>query len=175
MKTLVILAHPHMGQSVVNKAWINSLPKDKSVIDVHDLYETYPDWQIDVVAEQQLLEQHDRIVFQFPIFWFNMPPLLKKWMDEVLAYGWCYGPDGNKMEGKEIGAVVSVGGPAAFYQMGGQNLYTLDRYLSFLEGTANFIRAKHLPCHAFYGAETGEATEDALMENAKKYLDYLSK
>ena len=44
---------------------------------VHPLYDTYPDEEIDVLAEQRLVEQYDKIIFQFPYYWFNYPALLK--------------------------------------------------------------------------------------------------
>jgi len=63
MKTLVLVAHPHLDQSVINKAWMKRLQEDESLT-VHDLYAAYPDKTIDVEAEQELLLAHDRIVFQ---------------------------------------------------------------------------------------------------------------
>lgn len=175
MKTLIILAHPNIEQSVVNKTWIASLPAGSADVHVHDLYKIYPDWKIDVAAEQKLMESHDRIILQFPIFWFNMPPLLKKWIDEVFTYGWCYGPGGDKLEGKEIGAAVSTGGPEFAYQMDGQNAYPLGHYLSFMGGITKFVRGKHKHFHVFYGALSGDPIEEALKENSKKYVAYVTK
>lgn len=60
----------------------------KPDVTIHQLYETYPDWNIDVVREQSLLLEHDRIVLQFLFYWYSSPPLLKKWFDDVLMYGW---------------------------------------------------------------------------------------
>lgn len=65
MKTLVLVAHPNMGKSRVNKAWIEEAKKYPDQITVHDLYASYPDWRIDVQTEQELAEKHDRIIFQF--------------------------------------------------------------------------------------------------------------
>ena len=84
MKTLVILAHPNIEASRVNRRLIEEVRKH-SEITVHELYSSYHDWVIDVPREQVLLESHDRIVFQFPLYWYSTPPLLKKWQDDVLT------------------------------------------------------------------------------------------
>ncbi len=72
MKILDIVVHPHLTESVVNKAWMNRLKQEEDII-VHDLYGAYPDRIIDVGKEQQLLQEHDRIVFQFPMYWSAAP------------------------------------------------------------------------------------------------------
>lgn len=94
MKILVLAVHPHMETSVVNKAWAEELSKHDNIT-VRDLYKEYPDEAIDVAKEQQLCEEYDRIVFQFPLYWYSSPPLLKKWQDLVLTYGWAFGSEGN--------------------------------------------------------------------------------
>lgn len=91
MKTLIVVAHPNLNESKINKHWVNRLSGLTDTYTVHDLYATYPDWKIDVCKEQALVEAHDNIVFQFPVYWFSSPPLLKKWLDDVLTYGWAYG------------------------------------------------------------------------------------
>ncbi|MFC7441452.1 NAD(P)H-dependent oxidoreductase [Laceyella putida] len=66
MKTLVIVAHPHLNNSRVNKRWAEKLRDFSDLVTVHDLYAAYPDGSIDVAQEQALLLEHERIVFQFP-------------------------------------------------------------------------------------------------------------
>ena len=77
MKTLVVVTHPDIANSVVNKRWLEELRRYPERYTVHELHQAYPDWQIDVAQEQRLIEAHDNIVLQFPIFWFSSPPLLK--------------------------------------------------------------------------------------------------
>lgn len=172
MKTLIVLAHPDFGNSKVNKALIESLPKDTENLTVHNLYEKYPDAKIDVAAEQKRFEQHDRIIFQFPLYWYSCPSLLKKMFDDVFLYGWCYGSTGKKLHGKEFGIVVSTGGPERSYQAGGFNCYTLSELLRPFQATANLVGATYLPIHAIYGALSWSKEEFG--EDIKKYLKYLS-
>ena len=92
------------------QTWIEELEKYPEQYTIHQLYKAYPDEHIDVKEEQQLIEQYDYIVFQFPLYWFSSPPLLKKWQDEVLTYGWAYGSkSGYKVGGKKVTLAISAG------------------------------------------------------------------
>jgi len=112
MKTLVIVAHPDLAQSTVNRRWIAELQKHPDRFTVHDLYRACPDSRIDVQREQALVESHAHLVLQFPVYWFSSPPLLKQWQDEVLTYGWAYGSTGHALKGRKVGIAVSAGTPA---------------------------------------------------------------
>ncbi|MDU3565594.1 MAG: NAD(P)H-dependent oxidoreductase [Bifidobacterium longum] len=69
-------------------------------------------------AEQKAVEEANRIVFQFPIFWFSSSALSKEWEDKVLEHGWAYGSEDHAFEGKEFGVAVSTGSPESAYQTG---------------------------------------------------------
>lgn len=77
MKVLVLAFHPNMEQSVVNRAFADTL-KGAPGITLRDLYQEYPDEAIDVEKEQKLCEEHDRIVFQFPLYWYRLAASPKK-------------------------------------------------------------------------------------------------
>jgi len=164
MKTLIIAAHPHIAQSVVNKRWLDELAKHPDRFTVHRLYTAYPDGKIDIAREQALVEAHGGIVFQFPVYWFNCPPLLKQWFDDVLTYNWAYGPQGKALAGKEWVSSVSTGGPADSYQAGGYNSYSMSEFLKPLQQTANLIQTKFLPPFIFHGAVG--ASEAAVRQSA---------
>lgn len=172
MKTIIILAHPNIEQSVVNKAWKEALEEANSEVKVHDIYKTYPDWKINVEAEQQLLSGYDRIIFQYPIYWFGMPPLLKKWMDDVLTYGWAYGAS-YAFEGKEFGVAVSTGGNDEAYTLGGADSFPITTYLSPIEGGAKYLHAKYLGYHVFHGALYPDAAE-RLQNNVGEFVKYVT-
>src|SRR6185369_10018305 len=94
-RVLVLFAHPAFQKSRVHR---HLVPAARQVegITFHDLYEAYPDFQLDVPHEQQLLLAHDVIVFQHPFYWYSCPALLKEWLDLVLEYGFAYGPNGTR-------------------------------------------------------------------------------
>ncbi|WP_271895992.1 NAD(P)H-dependent oxidoreductase [Candidatus Phyllobacterium onerii] len=76
---------------------------------VHEIGQSYPTGTIDVDNEQRLIEAHDRIILQFPIYWYSVPAVLKNWIDRVLSHGWAYGRDGDAFVGKELGLAYSTG------------------------------------------------------------------
>ncbi|WP_257668151.1 NAD(P)H-dependent oxidoreductase [Parapedobacter tibetensis] len=172
MKTLVIITHPNLDKSVVNKYWMEELKNYPESYNVHDLYGVYPDEKIDVEKEKQLVEAHDKIVFQFPIYWWNSPPLLKKWLDEVMIYGWAYGStSGYKMGNKKIALAISAGGSGKEYSSDGSFGYTLEQYLLPFEISFKYVKADYKSFFPYYGAE-GKVTQ-RLEENTRKYLSFI--
>ncbi len=113
MKTLVIFSHSNQEQSVSNKAIAEEYTK--AGFEVHNLEMLYPDGKIDVASEQAAVEAADVIVFQHPVFWYSMPPMLKKWQDEVQTYGWAYGSERQAMAGKKFLHVYTTGAPREKY------------------------------------------------------------
>lgn len=170
MKTLVIVTHPNMEASTWNKAWVKAL-QEQSDYTIHELYKTYPDENIDVSKEQKLIESHDRIIFQYPLYWYSTPPLLKKWFDTVLLYGWAYGPDGSKIAGKEIGVAISTYGTKESYSKSGFNRFTLEEMLRPVEALAHFISASYLPHFALN--DTSSVTDERVAQSAKDYVQHL--
>ena len=177
MKTLVILAHPDINESKANKRWKEELLKYPQEIQVHELYKEYPDWNIDVKREQELLIKYEHIIFQFPLYWFNCPPLLKKWLDEVFEYNWAYGSNGDNLKNKKIGLAVTTGGKREYYKHGGKNKFSLDEILIPFEETINYAQGIYLPYFSVYGVSPhiNELSDDELDKNAKEYVEYIRK
>ncbi|MEJ8305154.1 NAD(P)H-dependent oxidoreductase [Saccharibacillus sacchari] len=167
MKTLVLVFHPDLAASRLNRRWAEEISKQETVT-VRRMYEIYPNEQIDVAAEQALLEQHDRIVLQFPFYWYSTPPLLKKWQDAVLTHGWAHGSTGNKLHGKELMLAISVGAPGEAYTPEGAFGYTLDELLKPLQATSNLIGTRFLAPYAVYGAS--RIAEERIQETAVAYV-----
>jgi putative NADPH-quinone reductase len=168
-ETLVVLVHPNLKESRINATWKAALAAHPGRITVHDLHAAAPGGKIDVAAEQALVRAHTRVIFQFPLYWFSSPPLLKQWFDEVLGLGFAYGPGGDAFEGKDFGVAVSTGSAASAFRAGGQDGFTLDEILRPFQATAGFLRARYLPYHAFHGA--GEPfTDEELAANAAAYV-----
>lgn len=164
MKIAVNVFHPRLEQSAVNRRWAERLARAPGVT-VRHLDALYPDRRIDVAAEQAVLMAHDRIVFQHPFYWYSTPPLMKQWLDEVLTYGWAYGPGGTQLEGKEWLSAISTGGPADSYTAGGYNTFSMSELLKPLQQTANLIGMKFLPPFVQHGAV--RATPEALAAGAE--------
>jgi glutathione-regulated potassium-efflux system ancillary protein KefG len=121
---------------------------------LHDLYEVYPDFHIDVAREQQLLTDHDTIVFHHPLYWYSVPALLKQWFDLVLRYNWAFGDKGRALEGKRAVSVVTTGGGKASYGPGTLNRHTIRDFLRPIEQTARLCHMTYLPPFVVQGTHT---------------------
>ncbi len=162
MKSLVLTAHPNLSKSKINKAWFDAL-SEASNVTTRDLTAIGgPEMQFDMKVEQDLLLAHDRIIFQFPFYWYAAPPVLKAWMDQVLSYGFAYGPGGDKLKGREFVILVSTGGPEDSYHAGGYNNFSMDEFLKPYQQTANLTLMTYLRPFVFHGmAVADQATIDA--------------
>lgn len=110
MKLLILFGHPAFEKSSYNKAMLDGI-EDIENITFHDLYETYPEMDIDREKEQELLLQHDCIIFHHPMYWYSAPAIFKEWQDLVLTHGWAYGSQGSALKGKYFMTVTTTGAP----------------------------------------------------------------
>ncbi len=133
---LLVLAHPALHRSRANAALLEAA-QARPEITIHDLYQNYADFLIDVEAEQQRLLDHQLIILQFPMYWYSAPALLKEWLDMVWLHGFAYGRLGTRLRGKTMLAAVTAGGDAGAYRPGGINRFTMAEFLRPLEATAH--------------------------------------
>ena len=153
-RVLVLFAHPALEKSRVHRRLVAELPAlvaARPAITFHDLYEAYPDYDVDVAHEQALLLAHDVVVLQFPFYWYSAPPLVKQWEDLVLEHGWAYGSQGRMLEGKRLLCVLTAGGGASAYAHGGYNRFTVRELLAPVEQTAALCRMTFLPPFVVHG------------------------
>ena len=157
-RVLVLFAHPVLERSRVNRRLVAALEGVEGVT-IRDLYEEYPTLLIDVKREQQLLLEHDVIVFQHPFYWYSSPAILKEWQDLVLEHGWAYGEGGTHLRGKITFNAITTGGPAQAYQKGGYNRFSVRELLAPWDQTAHLCGMIYLAPFAIHSAlkVSGEA------------------
>jgi len=170
---VVLVAHPQQEHSRVNRRLLREVQRSGLAgVDVRDLYALYPDFLIDVPAEQDVLAQARLVVWQHPIHWYGMPPPMKLWLDEVFAFGWAYGPGGERLRGKDLWLVASTGGPAESYRPDGYNRYFFDAFPPPYEQTAALAGMRFLPPLLLHGAHrVGEAE---LQDHVQTYVRRLA-
>ncbi|WP_265457015.1 NAD(P)H-dependent oxidoreductase [Enterococcus sp. HY326] len=171
MKTTVLVFHPDLTTSNVNAKLAESI-KDLANIEVRDMYQLYPDFKIDAAAEQAVLEKADRIVLQFPMYWYSSPALVKQWENAVLAYGWAHGTDGNKLHGKELLIAVTPGAPTELYGHGNGFKYSVTDLLRPFQAASNLIGTKFIKPFITTGAS--RMGDGEIAERAAAYKNYLS-
>jgi len=169
-KILILFAHPRYEKSRVNKALIEGL-RSRDGITVHDLYEQYPDFNVDTAREQELLLAHQIIVWHYPLFLYGPPAMVKQWMDLVLEHGWAHGKGGNHLEGKQIFATITSGGSRESYSHGGFNRHTMPELLFPLQQVAHLCRMTWLPPYVVQG--TYRLTDGMLAEYGEQYRQVL--
>jgi len=138
---------------------------------VRDLYGLYPDFDIDVPAEQQAASQAQLIVLLHPIQWYSMPPLQKLWFDDVLTYGWAYGHLGTALQGKDMWLVATTGGPESSYHPQSYNRYFFDAFMPPYEQTAALCGMRFLPPLVLHGAR--RATDEAIAHHVEVFSERL--
>ncbi len=170
-KILILFAHPAFHKSRINKILVEGIDQIEGVT-FHDLYQWYPELDIDISKEQALLNEHDVVIFHHPFFWYSTPPILKEWQDLVLEHDWAYGSKGNALVGKLFFNVITTGGKREAYCAKGYNNYTVRQLLAPLEQTARLCKMIFLPPYAIHG--TYSITPKEVVEHRKKYFDLLA-
>ncbi|MDH2435295.1 NAD(P)H-dependent oxidoreductase [Pokkaliibacter sp. MBI-7] len=170
-KVLLLFAHPSQRRSEVNLPMFRAAQLIKGGTCV-DLYGEYPTFRIDVKKEQQRLLDHDVLIFQFPLYWYSTPSILKEWQDLVLEHGFAYGSKGTALRGKPFICAVSAGAAEKAYQQDGLNHFSLRELLHPLEQTARLTGMRYLAPFALFGSRT--AVEDqCLLHHVSHWSGFL--
>jgi len=165
-KILILFAHPLFEKSHAHKALVKNIP-DTDDITFHDLYELYPEFNIDIQKEQELLNNHNIIIWQHPMYWYSCPPMIKQWIDLVLEYKWAYGSEGNQLEGKFIFQAITTGGRKDNYCETGRDRFTIYELLEPFNQTAQVCKMHYLPPYVVHG--TFGMNDDDYKQAGKDY------
>lgn len=165
-RVLVLYAHPSHDRSRANRM-LRAAIEGLEGVTLHDLYETYPDFFVDVRREQRLAEGHDVLVFQHPMYWYSAPALLKEWQDAVLELGWAYGEGGERLHGKHFMQALTTGGHASSYRHGGHAHFEIAELLRPFEQMAHYCGMRCLPPFVTYAARLVD--EGELAAQAARY------
>jgi glutathione-regulated potassium-efflux system ancillary protein KefG len=172
LRILILFAHPALEKSSVHARLIKEAAQISGVT-LHDLYEAYPDFDVQVAKEQQMLLAHDIIVWQHPFYWYSAPALLKQWLDLVLEHGWAYGSGGIKLAGKRALSIISCGGSLDAYSPEGRNRFTIPHFLAPFEQTAHLCKMTYMPPFVVPG--THRLNREEMEQYALQYRQLLEK
>jgi glutathione-regulated potassium-efflux system ancillary protein KefG len=150
-KLIVYYAHPGQRHSHANAAMF-AQAREIEGITLVDLYAEYPRFDISIDREQRRLLNHDVILFQFPMFWYSTPSLLKEWQDLVLEHGFAYGADGEHLRGKYMMLAVTAAGDSEAYTDKGYQHYPIRTFLTPLERTARLCHMEFIAPYVLYGS-----------------------
>ena len=129
----------------------------------------------DIVLEQEKLLAADLVIFQFPLWWFSMPAILKGWVDRVMTMGFAYGGgmwyDQGGLKGRKAMLALTTGGPGTGYSASGIN-GSLDAILFPIQhGILYFCGFEVLPPFVAWGpARQDEAQRQATLAAYREHL-----
>ena len=169
--TLVVFAHPALERARVN-AVLGEAAATAPGVTFHDLYEAYPDFAVDVAAEQRRLGAHRVIVLQFPLYWYSSPALLKEWQDLVWLHGFAYGEGGRGLAGKTLACAVSTGGRQSTYEIGCKRRFSLEEILRPFEQAAYLCGMEWAEPFASHASKLQRA--GAMAGEAERYRGWLA-
>ncbi len=150
-RPIVYYAHPGHKHSHVNRHMARAASSVERISFV-DLYRDYPRFDIDVNVEQRRLLEHDVVLFQFPVFWYSTPSIVKEWQDLVLEHGFAYGADGDKLAGKRLQLAITAAGPDDAYTEQGYQHFPMRTFLTPLEQTARLCSMGFPAPYVLYAA-----------------------
>jgi len=171
-KVLILFAHPRLEKSKTNRALLAGIGQMEGVT-LNDLYEQYPDFNIDVEREKELLLAHEVVVWHHPLYMYSAPAMIKQWIDAVLEYGWAHGGQGNALKDKIIFNALTAGGARESYAINQHNRFTLREFLVPFEQTAVLCKMVYLPPFVVHG--THLLTQRQLAEHAALYHQLMTR
>jgi len=163
---VLVYAHPYPNRSRANRLLIEAV-RDLPDLELRSLYDLYPDFDIDVEAEQRALAAASAVVWQHPLHWYSVPSLLKHWFDKVLARGWAYGDGGNALRGKRCLWVTTTGGDKPAFDVRGMHGHPFAAFTPPVEQTARFCGMLWEDPLVIHGAH--QVTRQALLDAASGY------
>jgi glutathione-regulated potassium-efflux system ancillary protein KefF len=163
---LVLLAHPYPSRSRACSAFA-AVARELPDLEIRALYDRYPDFDIDVAAEQAALAGAGLVVWLAPMYWYGVPGLLKHWFDVVLLKGWAYGEGGTALAGKDVLWAVSTGGDGQAFTGEGRHGHDFETFVPAIEQTARFCGMGWLEPHAVHGAH--RIDDAALAQSAQAF------
>lgn len=165
MKTLICVAHPQLDNSPTQQFLKASLPSHQ--VYWHDLTQAVTgSWSSQ--RELDLLQEADRIIWQFPLYWYSAPYILKQWQDQVFS-----GPlaQYHHLAGKELGLVVSLGKSERHYQAGRDQAFTLSELLRPYQAFARALHWQYLaPLTISHFAYQDQQAKKSLLIRYQQYL-----
>ncbi|KAJ3438544.1 nad p h oxidoreductase-related [Anaeramoeba flamelloides] len=205
MKVLIVFAHPESKSfnAALKNTAVSTLTEAGHEVKVSDLYEIGWNFHVDrtnftelkdndyfkpqseqplgkyiqkIKDEQAKVTWCDMIIFQFPMYWYSMPSILKSWVDIVFSAGFAYGGDYGYFEkagfaGKKALICTTTGGPEFFYTEKGRSGNYKRILYPIIYGMFVFTGMESYEPQVFFGPAHG--TDESRKEMLKKYSEFL--
>ena len=94
----------HTISDLYQQGFVTDITEQEYLRDAY--YDMEPPLADDVLAEQELINAADALVFIYPVFWTEAPAKLVGWFSRVWRYGFAYGVDGNLASATETASSI---------------------------------------------------------------------
>ena len=174
---LIVSGHTDLKNSVANKNIIEELKVLLPNAEFDLLSDLYPTYQIDVEKEQEKLLKADIIVLQYPVFWYSMPSLLERWMEEVFEFGFAHGSTGDKLKGKKLIVSFTTGAPEEVYTKDGKSEHDMEEFLNPIKGTCKECQMEYCGMIRTHGIsyqirnDKGNEIKEKAKDHAKRLVE----
>lgn len=171
-KVLIVSGHTNLSDSVANKKILEEISKKLPNAEIDYLSELYPNYKIDVEEEQNKLLKADIIVLQYPLFWYSMPSLLERWMEEVFKHGFSHGSTGDKLKDKRVIASITTGAPKETYN-------DINDFLNPIKASCKLCHMKYVGSVVTYGVsyqirnDKGKEIEEKAINHADRLINMI--
>lgn len=134
----------------------------------------------DIKTEIEKIIWADHLIFQFPLWWFSMPAILKGWFDRVLAKGFAYDAgymlETGLLKNKTASCIVTTHFPKLMYQESGLQQHALDDFLMPIHHSLKFVGMDIKPTFAIHSAShIDQAFHEASLQRLTQYLEELER
>ena len=176
MSNIVLISgHPNLDDSIANQWIMKELQHKIEDVEIVRLDMLYPNYEINVLKEQERLVTADIIIIQYPLFWYSMPSLLVRYFEQILSHGFSHGSRGDKLQNKILIASFTSGAKEEVYD--GMNQYRIDEFLAPIQATCKLC-GMHFGGYVYTGGVSYHDHHDdekcLLIQNkAKKHADKL--
>ncbi len=175
-KTLIIMAHSNPSNSIFNQKIKKSLENEENII-YKDIKTLYSDYKFDIKKEQEDILSAQKIIFQFPLYWYTAPSILKQWVDDVFSVDFAFKYEENgsfkalNLVDKEFQMIVTLGGSKEEYE---EFDISIKNCLHSYSTTALVLGMKEKNPYMFYGVDTikysDEQIENIMLDIKKNVL-----
>ena len=163
------MSHPDVAQSASQQFLLAAINGEEQIQIRHleAILAEREDYHFDKTIERACLQEADRIILQFPFYWYQCPSVMKQWMDEVLTLNLL-----QKGKKKEFGIVVTVGAKKDRYTAGGSVGFGIEELLRPYQALANQLGWKyHTPFVIYQFQYLPETQKQQLLVDYLYYLE----
>ena len=151
----------------------------------YEILTTVVEEDYEVPEEITKFKQADAVIFQYPVYWFMMPPSLKRYMDDVYAYGEFFAftkgeyGSGGLMKGKKFMLSTTWNAPIEVFNNDDPNSFfagrSVEEVLLPMRKSQEYCGLEELPhfsCHNIVKNPQFEADKERYIAHLTKvFLD----